>query len=107
MGSFFEKVYAAVQQIPKGKVASYGQIALLCGNPKAPRAVGEALHRNPMPGLIPCHRVVNRDGRLAPAFAFGGVGEQKRMLEEEGVPVNEKGYVNMRQYAWHGECRDW
>ena len=101
--NFHEAVYAAVQKIPRGRVASYGQIALLCQNPRASRAVGWALHRNPMPGVIPCHRVVNREGRLAPAFAFGGVGEQRRLLEAEGVKVGDDDRVDMSVYAWYGE----
>lgn len=101
--SFCEDVYAAVQRIPKGRVATYGQIALLCGNPRASRAVGYALHHNPMPGVIPCHRVVNRQGRLAPAFAFGGADEQRRMLNEEGVKVGADDCVDMTRYAWYGE----
>lgn len=100
---FYEMVYETVRRIPKGKVASYGQIALLCNNPKASRAVGCALHKNPFPGLIPCHRVVNRNGRLAPAFAFGGPDAQRALLEAEGVPVNADGFVDLRKYGWHGE----
>lgn len=99
---FCERVYEAVCRIPKGKVASYGQIARICGNPNASRAVGSALHRNPMPGTIPCHRVVNRNGRLAPAFAFGGADAQKILLESEGVFVNEHGHVDMHRFGWFG-----
>ena len=98
--NFYDKVYEIVRQIPKGTVASYGQIAFLAGNPRASRAVGYALHRNPLPGVIPCHRVVNQEGRLAPAFAFGGAGVQKAMLEEEGVEVDGEGYVDMSVYRW-------
>lgn len=88
MGSEFrKKVYTAVCRIPKGKVASYGQVAFLCGNPQAARAVGTALHFNPLPGIVPCHRVVKSDGRLAPNFAFGGDTVQKELLEKEGVEV--------------------
>lgn len=101
--NFYEAVYAAVQKIPHGRVASYGQIARMCGNPRAARAVGTALHHNPLPGVIPCHRVVNHAGRLAPGFAFGGTDEQKKLLEKEGVAVNPGGHVDMKQYAWYGE----
>lgn len=100
--SFYTTVYNLVRQIPKGKVASYGQIALLAGSPRASRAVGYALHVNPLPGVIPCHRVVNRAGRLAPAFAFGGEEEQRHLLEAEGVAVSDDGYVNMELYGWAG-----
>lgn len=98
--SFFEDVYAAVRRIPAGRVASYGQIAAMCGNPRASRAVGWALHINPMPGVIPCHRVVNREGRMAPGFAFGGEEEQRRLLEIEGVYCDGRGYVDMERYRW-------
>lgn len=100
---FYDKVYAVVQQIPKGRVATYGQLALLCGSPRAAKAVGNALHANPLPGTIPCHRVVNREGRLAPGFAFGGPNEQRRLLEQEQVEVDADGFVDMQKYAWHGE----
>lgn len=98
--NFYGRVYEIVKQIPCGSVASYGQIARLAGNPRASRAVGYALHVNPQPGVIPCHRVVNREGRLAPAFAFGGMDAQKEMLAAEGVFVKEDGYVDMKQFGW-------
>lgn len=81
----YKAVYEVVQQIPKGKVATYGDIAWLAGNAKMARLVGNALHENPKPGEIPCHRVVNSEGRMAPGFAFGGPGCQRELLEAEGV----------------------
>lgn len=81
----FEKIYEQVKKIPEGKVATYGQIALMAGNPRWSQIVGYALHSNPAPGVIPCHRVVNKEGRLAKAFAFGGENMQRNLLEEEGV----------------------
>ena len=98
--NFYEKVYEIVRQIPKGKVATYGQIALLCGNPRASRAVGYALHCNPEPGIIPCHRVVNREGRPAPGFAFGGPQVQREMLESEGVVFDNDGKVLLKTFLW-------
>lgn len=98
--SFYDVVYEQVIKIPKGKVATYGQIAFLCGSPKASRAVGYALHFNPKPGEIPCHRVVNRFGFLAGRFAFGGIDEQKRLLESEGVFVNEDYMVDLKKYGY-------
>lgn len=93
----YERIYDAVMTIPKGKVATYGQIAALAGNGGAARVVGNALHVNPAPGVIPCHRVVNAQGRLAPNFAFGGDGEQQRLLEAEGVEViNHR--VDLKKY---------
>ena len=100
--NFFQRVYDVVSKIPCGKVATYGQVARLAGNPRASRAVGYALHVNPQPGVIPCHRVVNREGRLAPAFAFGGTDAQKALLEQEGVAVNEDGYIDIMKYLWDG-----
>ena len=105
MSLFYDRIYAAVQEIPRGKVATYGQIALLAGNPRAARAVGWALHVNPKPGVIPCHRVVNREGRLAPAFAFGGEGAQRSLLENEGVYVSAAGFVDLQDYGWAGDAQ--
>lgn len=68
----FEQVYEVVEQIPEGMVATYGQVALLAGCPRSARYVGYALHSNPRPGQIPCHRVVFADGRICEGFAFGG-----------------------------------
>lgn len=102
-GNFFDSVYEAVRRIPRGKVATYGQIARLCGKPRASRAVGYALHVNPYFGDVPCHRVVNREGRLAPAFAFGGAEVQKELLEKEGVRVVQEGslfYADLKKYLW-------
>ena len=65
----FDLIYEKVRAIPRGRVATYGQIAALAGKPRWSRVVGYALHVNPEPGKIPCHRVVDRNGRLSPAFA--------------------------------------
>ncbi len=81
----FQKIYEQVKRIPLGKVATYGQIALMAGNPRWSRVVGYALHSNPEPGIIPCHRVVTKDGKLSKAFAFGGENMQKELLKNEGV----------------------
>ena len=69
--SLFEMIYEVVRLIPEGSVASYGQVAAAVGSPKLARVVGYALHVNPQPGVIPCHRVVKKDGEISPAFAFG------------------------------------
>lgn len=79
------RIYEAVKKIPKGKVATYGQVAELAGNPKMARAVGNALHKNPAPDSIPCYRVVNAKGELAGEFAFGGAGAQRKLLEADGI----------------------
>lgn len=91
--TFFKKVYEIVKQIPYGKVASYGSVAEAAGNKRMARQVGWALHVNPSQEEIPCHRVVFKDGRLSPAFAFGGENAQRLLLEKEGVKFDKKGRV--------------
>ena len=100
---FFERVYRVLKQVPKGKVVTYGQIACAIGAPRCARQVGYALHANPQPIVIPCHRVVNREGRLAPAFAFGGAEEQARLLREEGVQVRDDYTIDLQKYIYRGE----
>jgi methylated-DNA-protein-cysteine methyltransferase-like protein len=85
MSSLNDKVYEFVRNIPRGKVATYGQIALHLGNRNFARAVGNILHNNPDPEHIPCHRVVNAQGKLARSYAFGGIDAQRCLLESEGV----------------------
>ena len=97
----FEKIYEVVKKIPYGKVATYGQIAMLAGNPRWARVVGYALHVNPDPENIRCYRVVNRFGELSEAFAFGGINEQAELLKAEGVEV-EGNRVNLEKYLWNG-----
>ncbi len=94
-----KRIYEAVKMIPKGRVATYGQVAEMAGDRKMARAVGNALHKNPEPGVIPCHRVVNSKGELAGAFAFGGAGVQAGLLESEGVRVVD-GVVNLKKYGF-------
>lgn len=96
-----ERIYDAVKQIPYGKVATYGQIATMCGNPYYARAVGNALHNNPKPDEIPCYRVVNSKGGLTKSFAFGGVHIQAQLLEAEGIVVKDD-KVNLKIYQWRG-----
>ena len=95
----YEKIYEVVKQIPKGAVATYGQVAALAGNKRWARVVGYALHVNPDPDGIPCYRVVNREGRLSDAFAFGGVNQQKTLLEADGIEVVDN-LVNLEIYQW-------
>ncbi|MBR3316789.1 MAG: MGMT family protein [Atopobiaceae bacterium] len=100
MGTFNESVYEVVRQIPAGRVATYGQVARMVGRPRNARFVGFALHVNPEPGVIPCHRVVFKDGSLASGFAFGGEGAQRSLLEAEGVGFLPDGRVDMQHFAW-------
>ena len=82
----FEKIYEVVKSIPKGKVATYGQVALLAGNPRWARVVGYALHVNPEPGTIPL-------------FAFGGESVQRQLLESEGIVFESDGRIDLRKYS--------
>lgn len=81
------KIYTYLTTIPKGKVTTYGQIAEHLGNKRLARAVGNALHKNPDGDKYPCYKVVNSNGQLSPAYAFGGIEEQKRRLEDDGIEV--------------------
>ena len=93
-----KRIYEAVKKIPKGHVATYGQIAKMAGNPKMSRAVGNALHKNPDPTHIPCFRVVNSKGELAGAFAFGSGKAQEELLIKDGVEVVD-GKVDLEKYG--------
>ncbi len=98
--SVFEKIYAVVRAIPPGRVTTYGTVATLAGNPRWARVVGYALHANPQPGVIPCHRVVNRHGQVATGFAFGGGTVQRELLESEGICFESDGHIDLARYGW-------
>ena len=101
MGEFSEQVYKAVQQIPRGFVASYGDVARAVGRPRSARYVGYALRVNPAPGdEIPCHRVVFADGAICEGFVFGGPDVQRSMLEDEGVVFSDETHVDMKRCRW-------
>lgn len=93
-----KRIYEAVKKIPRGRVATYGQVAELAGDRKMARAVGNALHKNPDPDLIPCYRVVNSKGELAGAFAFGGGDAQAKLLMADGIEVRD-GRVDLAKYG--------
>lgn len=99
----FEKIYEVVKRIPKGRVATYGQIAALAGNRRLSRVVGYALHVNPDPENIPCYRVVNRFGEVSKAFAFGGENMQITLLRADGIEVTDEGKVDLDTYLWDGK----
>ena len=101
MDGFFNKVYDIVKQIPRGKVTTYGAIARLTGNPRMSRQVGWALHVNPQPYVVPCHRVVNRNGKLSGAFAFGGMDVQRNLLIDEGVEFIDDDTVDLAKHGWN------
>ncbi len=90
-----EQVFGIVKRIPEGRVTTYGTVARALGYPRGARQVGRLLHTNRTPLVVPCHRVVFRDGSLAPAFAFGGDDVQREWLEREGVPFLPDGRVDI------------
>ena len=92
-----QKVYEYLCWIPKGKVVTYKQIAEYLGNPKLARVVGNILHVNPNPEKYPCYKVVNSQGKLADHFGFGGKEMQKKMLEADGIEVNNY-TVDLKKY---------
>ncbi|MCI8893658.1 MAG: methylated-DNA--[protein]-cysteine S-methyltransferase [Lachnospiraceae bacterium] len=89
------EILSAVEEIPKGRVASYGQIAKLIGRDKNARLVGRVLGMAEYYGQYPCHRVVNHAGRIAPGWR-----EQRFLLEAEGVEFKDELHVNMKEYQW-------
>lgn len=93
-----KRIYEAVKRIPKGKVATYAQVAEMAGNKKMCRAVGNALHKNPDPEGIPCYRVVNAKGECSGSFAFGGEDAQAKLLMRDGIEV-VNGRVDLRKYG--------
>ena len=97
--NFFNRVYKVVRKIPAGKVMTYGGVADVIGTKDA-RRVGQALHANPDSSDVPCHRVVNKDGRLAPGYAFGGPGEQKMRLLSEKVIFSDDDHVDLSKSLW-------
>ena len=97
---FFERVYKVVKEVPCGKVLTYGDVARAAGAPGCARQVGWALHCNPEPGVIPCHRIIFADGSLTDGFAFGGKDIQKAMLCAEGVEVSDDYKVDLKKYRF-------
>ncbi len=94
-GSFFERVYAIVEHIPKGTVMTYGQIAMLLDNICSARYVGFAMSAVPAGRNLPCHRVVNRAGEMAPGAIFNSEEEQRELLRSEDVVFKKNGRVDM------------
>lgn len=99
--NFNKSVYQLVKKIPKGRVTTYGEIARILGKPKWSRQVGWSLHAN-RDSNTSCHRVVDRNGRLAPNFAFNGWEEQKRRLIAEGVKFKDNMHVDLEECLWKG-----
>jgi len=102
LGQFFQQVYRVVQRIPEGKVATYGQIAAILGNPRAARTVGWALHALPEGSDVPWHRVINAQGRVSDSCQERESSEQRRRLEAEGVVFGPNDRVDLAASRWEG-----
>lgn len=98
---FRDDVLNIVSQIPCGKVTTYGHIAALAGWPSHSRMVGRTLRYSPEAEKLPCHRVVNIEGRTAPGWS-----RQRSLLEEEGVRFKVNGHVEMSRYLWEPDLSD-
>lgn len=103
MDTFYQKIYALAKRIPPGRVATYGQLALLAGSPRASRIAGGAMAvcRDPE---VPCHRVVDRRGGTKAAFDDYAPGTQRALLEAEGVIFRPDGTVDLERCQWDGEA---
>ena len=97
---FFERVWGLVGQIPKGRVATYGQVAELVGIPRHARQVGYALHALEWGSSVPWHRVINARGEISMRKAPGADSVQRQLLEREGVVFNAAGRVNLATARW-------
>ncbi len=96
----YQAIYMTVQQIPQGKVASYGQIARLAGLPGRARQVGYALHALPPGSPVPWFRVVNAQGRISQSETSGAATRQRDALEADGVDVDDRGRIDLKQFGW-------
>jgi methylated-DNA-protein-cysteine methyltransferase related protein len=103
--SAYEDIYHVTRQIPRGKVATYGQIAHLCGRERQARLVGYALHRVDLKNDdIPWQRVVNARGEISySSLRRGSDYVQRNLLEDEGIVFSEEGKIDLRRYGWPGE----
>ena len=102
MKRFHTAVYRLVERIPRGQVATYGQIAALLGYPRAARAVGQAMKH--APSHLPWHRVVNAQGGISRRANVGGMLTQRVLLEQEGL-VARRGRIRLREHRWTGPRR--
>ena len=102
VSEFFQRVYEIVARIPRGQVATYGQIAAALDDPRQARTVGWALHSIPEWLDIPWHRVVNSSGGISTRHTSGGLNTQRKLLEDEGVVFSEDGRLDLERYRWAG-----
>ena len=103
--SSYERIYAVVRRIPRGRVATYGQVARLADFPRHARLVGYALHALPGDSAVPWQRVINAKGEVSPRAIPGWEGLQVRLLEREGVYFDARGRVSLPRYQWKAQRR--
>lgn len=103
---FYQKVYAVVRQIPKGKVTSYGAIAKAIGSPQSSRTVGYAMNASHKLENVPAHRVVNRNGVLTGKHHFSGTHAMQQLLEAEGIEVKDDQIINFEAHFWEPEVHE-
>ena len=96
----YSRIYAVVRRIPRGRVATYGQVAAIAGLPNHARQVGYALHALPEGSDVPWQRVINARGEISPRASAGWEGLQRRLLEEEGVAFDAGGRVDLERCRW-------
>jgi methylated-DNA-protein-cysteine methyltransferase-like protein len=99
MISFYQRVIEIIKQIPRGKVATYGQIAALAGNPRAARQVVRTLHSSSGKEKLPWHRVINSQGRISLKPGYG-YEEQKARLKAENIEFNQQDVIDLNRYRW-------
>jgi len=102
-GSLHQRIYAVVARVPRGRVATYGQVAALAGLPRHARLVGYALHALPEGSELPWQRVINSRGEVSPRAMPGWDGYQRHLLEEESIRFDAAGRVNLKRYLWEPE----
>lgn len=103
--SFFERVYAVVRKVPRGRVATYGQIARLCDLPGGARTVGWALRALQRGSRVPWHRVINARGSISFPRQSLQAARQRALLESEGVAFDQRGFVSLSEFQWQPRCR--
>ena len=102
VSEFFQRVYEIAATIPRGKVATYGQIAAALGDPRQARTVGWALRSTPDWLDLPWHRVINSSGGISTRHTSRGLNTQRKLLEDEGIVFNEDGRLDLERYRWTG-----
>lgn len=100
MADAYHRIYAVIRRIPRGRVATYGQVAALAGLPGRARQVGYALHALDEPNDVPWHRVINAQGGISPRADPMFVDVQRQLLRQEGVAFDPDGRIALNRFEW-------